>query len=686
MALKLDKIIYYLIFVFFILITTLPLIYSLDFYFPYVTPRSFAFRFLVEFQIILFLILTLKDKTYLPQMNLASFSVFFAMIVLLIANFLGENPSKSFWGNFERMDGFNGFIHLSCLFLIAQSILKTKKQWAIITHVSILIALIVSLLGVRELISEPSAFISSTLGNASYLAIYIVFHIFITSLFFFSSKNTIHKSLYAFVILFFVFIVYNTGSRGCFLALFIGLIISTIFTRDFKIIKKFIVPFMLFIAFSMSFIWLFKDYAFVKNNSTYVRIIDFNSATSTRSKLWSIAYEGIKERPLLGWGQENFELVFDKYYKTSLGDAEDWFDRVHNSFLDWTISGGLFGGLAYILLFALPLYLVWKSNENKMSKSIILGMIGAYLVYSTFMFDHLTSQLFYFFTLAYISTFAGSNQKNVSQLGSQLTVILFALFLSYTAIFINFPAYKSAKVLGQLLYTNDLENKNSLDEVIHLSAESSFGKREIIEQTMSLAYSMPTEKRLEFLEKIRPEISAHKIFRFSFLNISLVDEVEKVQEHFEIALKYSPGRQITYYALIKFYLRIKNYQSALHYSHLAYQLNPEIYRSKIIHALCLIFNNKVKESDEVIKDVPFDLYANNSLFVTAYTLIHRQDKIVTHLKKMIQIYPHRIEIYTQLGMLLSEMGLEEEAQQVFKESQKVTQEQLLKDMGKKVAE
>jgi len=43
-----------------------------------------------------------------------------------------------------------------------------------------------------------------------------------------------------------------------------------------------------------------------------------------------MAWEGVKEKPLLGWGQENFNLVFNKYYEPSLYGQEVWFDRVHN--------------------------------------------------------------------------------------------------------------------------------------------------------------------------------------------------------------------------------------------------------------------------------------------------------------------------------------------------------------------
>jgi hypothetical protein len=52
-----------------------------------------------------------------------------------------------------------------------------------------------------------------------------------------------------------------------------------------------------------------------------------------------MALKGIAERPVLGWGQENFNYVFNKYYNPQMFGQEEWFDRTHNVVLDWLIAG-----------------------------------------------------------------------------------------------------------------------------------------------------------------------------------------------------------------------------------------------------------------------------------------------------------------------------------------------------------
>ena len=68
--------------------------------------------------------------------------------------------------------------------------------------------------------------------------------------------------------------------------------------------------------------------------------------TTVQTRLLSISTgrEGFLERPVLGWGPENYNLVFDKYYNPKLYPAENWFDHAHNIFLilqQPQASGGL---------------------------------------------------------------------------------------------------------------------------------------------------------------------------------------------------------------------------------------------------------------------------------------------------------------------------------------------------------
>lgn len=77
-------------------------------------------------------------------------------------------------------------------------------------------------------------------------------------------------------------------------------------------------------------------------------------STAARIMIWEAGFEAFKDRPLLGWGPENFRLAFDQHFDNRLyldeNIGEIWFDRAHNIFIDTLVSVGLLGTLFHALL------------------------------------------------------------------------------------------------------------------------------------------------------------------------------------------------------------------------------------------------------------------------------------------------------------------------------------------------
>ena len=80
-----------------------------------------------------------------------------------------------------------------------------------------------------------------------------------------------------------------------------------------------------------------------------------------------MAIKGFKEKPILGWGQEGFNYVFNKYYDPALYPYEPWYDRAHNAFLDWLMAGGLPAFLLYLALFVTAIVALWRSSLSNVA-------------------------------------------------------------------------------------------------------------------------------------------------------------------------------------------------------------------------------------------------------------------------------------------------------------------------------
>ena len=80
--------------------------------------------------------------------------------------------------------------------------------------------------------------------------------------------------------------------------------------------------------------------------------------------VWKMAWNGFLERPILGWGLENFNVTFGKHFDSKLYlreyGGEIWFDRAHNIVLDTLINSGIVGLISYLSIFCTSIFLLLK--------------------------------------------------------------------------------------------------------------------------------------------------------------------------------------------------------------------------------------------------------------------------------------------------------------------------------------
>ncbi len=84
-------------------------------------------------------------------------------------------------------------------------------------------------------------------------------------------------------------------------------------------------------------------------------------STQTRLITWKLSWKAFKEKPLFGWGPENFLIAYEKYYDPNYAIyGETWMDRAHNKIFDLLAMQGIFGLLIYLGIFASAFYLLFE--------------------------------------------------------------------------------------------------------------------------------------------------------------------------------------------------------------------------------------------------------------------------------------------------------------------------------------
>ncbi len=609
-------------------------------FFPFITGKNFAFRIIVEVITVLWFILALRDKSVLPKSSKLLWAFVAFVGVIFVSDIFSPNAFKSFWSNYERMEGWVTLAHLFALFVVTSSVM-TRKVWEWFFRLSVGVSLLVAGYGMAQLagvadIHQGGVRLDATLGNATYLAIYMVFHIFLNLLLLsWSEKGSIWRWVYWFAIATEAVILYNTATRGAILGLIGGLfltgILVAIFEKKNPFLRKVAVGVVLALVLLVGIFTLFKSSDFVRNSPVMTRFSELSfsdKTTDSRFAIWGMAWEGFKERPILGWGQESFNYVFNKYYEPRMYAQEQWFDRTHNVFFDWLIAGGILGIISYLSLFVLALYYLLRkgSHFSSLEKSLLLGLFSAYFFHNLTVFDNITSYMMFVFVLAYIhSTVGGVNEKlahSVSKIDSgtknrvliPLSCVL-AVFVIYS---VNVPAMLAASNLIYALSANKSGPQANVKYFKQAIGYDSFGRAEISEQLSQASSQAATMQNVDLKIKQElfdlaqgelakqldraPEDARYYLFAGSLA--SSYGDSDNAIKYLQKARELSPKKQTLLFSLGSTYLGKGDFESGVKIMKEAFELDKSFKEARVMYGIALLYAKNKSEALEVLKELP----------------------------------------------------------------------------------
>ena len=293
------------------------------------------------------------------------------------------------------------------------------------------------------------------IGNANFLAHYLVLSFFLVLfLVYFDQK---FKFFYLALAILIIPVILFTQSRGAFVAMVIvlvllfGVYIIKIWRTSHKkaLLTAFLFLFCILVAGQ-----------FLSQRFTHYSFQD--TTTETRLVAWQAAWHGFMEKPIFGWGKNNFQLVFNKYLDTKIYKGQGtpmWFDKAHNQYLDYLVEGGLLGFGFYALFLIWP-FIYFKKIQQKYGMQfscLLFGGLLANLIFLVFNFDTIASYPLYFIYLALIY-FLSSEHKNSTKDLQKKSVILFCLGLCLSLIvacFIFWPQVKGNMLLKEIYLSQD---------------------------------------------------------------------------------------------------------------------------------------------------------------------------------------------------------------------------------------
>ena len=724
-----------------------PLIMSAKFFFPFVGPKSLYFMGLVEIIFFAWLILIIYSPQYRPRLNSLTIALILFLVVLVLSSFFGENLSYSFWSKPERMTGLLMWFHLFAFFLVASSTFRKKEDWLKIFAVSIFVGVILTL--ITFVSDNPVMRGGATIGNDSFLGTYLIFALFLASYLIFTFQGlqpSRHPPSPGF-----------TGAAGplriysgiCFLIIFLGLFLSGARAAKLSFLVGLVLLFFLWLIFcqrgnlrrlgltllalyvisALSFTFLaFQSESFVRKEIIEKTV---GETFGGRFVVWEGAWKGFLEKPLLGWGPENFDLSFFRHYDPCFGTprcgGDIWYDRAHNIIFDTLVSIGLLGMLTYIGIFLSVFYLLWTPTHPPPNKEkfdfwlsgIFTVLLISYFVQNLTVFDMVSSYLMFFLVLGFVASLTIPKevpvpQKTISPNPWFLGLILFLFIFSFFYFIIQplktdyyvIAALRSSPASEERLnfYKKTLETsplgKYQIREFFG-QATLEFAQSEKIKEVSAENFKKEIDFVIEELEKstkesaldLRSHLKLGQLYNVyaALLDPTKISEAERVLEK---AIEVSPTNQQVYYVFAQTRFLQGKEEEALEFLEKAKDLEPGFFSSRwyLLRGYRLTGKYELALSElRELESLGYDWKANPETLKEGIEILKEigesLEVLIPLYKRGIELNPQDIYLWEDLVNAYINTGQREKAKEAVEKLLEIKPEfapqvkQLLKELG-----
>lgn len=412
-------------------------------FFPFIVGKSLYSRTLIEILVGLSVVLILRYPSYRPKWSWLLTIMVMYIAIILLASAMGVSPQRSIWSTYERMSGWVDITHWYLYAGILICCHRTLKDWKKLFNFNLSVSLIMGLLGLTQYYGlgflpylQEGGRIEITLGNPTYVGAYMMVNILVGIGLLIQSyypngnlepvsnntrsarrrnrtgktensgttNNLLYIRMFWIASIFIgLYTLFLSGTRGAFLGLLAGLIVFSLGyikwgNKDF-VLKV--------VRISIACIVILGVVALIINRNGLVggvrggdnvvsRVVStgINDASfQGRISSLTLGLKGFTQKPLMGWGPENFTVAYDRYLTPEIAaQSTSSFDQAHNKIVEELTTKGIVGLVFYLGIWVGALYILFNNFKNQNNRyrifSLLVGsaLIG-YFVQNLFLFD-----------------------------------------------------------------------------------------------------------------------------------------------------------------------------------------------------------------------------------------------------------------------------------------------------------
>ncbi len=416
-----------------VLLLLTPFVITPQTIFPFVVGKALYARVIIELIFGLWVLLAVSRPAYRPPRSRLLILFGLVLGVSAIAACSGVSVQRSFWSTYERMQGVVDLAHWLAFAIVLTSVVRTTKAWDILLNLNLGLSLMMALLAVAQsyyfpdarLLSwdPPTTRVAATLGNPIYLCAYLMVNIVIALGFLARSFVPVaapspspasgrkrarrrrrkqppapvmksHRRLLWAQRLFWggavvieLWALGLAGSRGVWAGLVAALgclAVMGLFLGRTQTVRFAAVGLMGLCGTALVLLLavFFRPGILMPDPSLsnpFLRHLTSSGTMRTRLAAWEAGLRGFADRPILGWGPENYIVVFGRQV-SGVGGHSKVHDSAHNRLVEEMATKGLLGLLSYLSVWGLTFSAVLRAARGMDPRERMLTLcVGAAL-------------------------------------------------------------------------------------------------------------------------------------------------------------------------------------------------------------------------------------------------------------------------------------------------------------------
>ena len=427
-----------------VLLLLLPLVITPTMY-PAMVGKALYARGLIEIITALWVVGLLWKIAPRPPRSWVLLAFAAYVIIAMVSAIWGVSFTRSIWSTYARMMGVWDLFHWFLIVVVATAVIGSPREWRTFINCNLAIALLLCMLALAQAYGLSVCRVSATLGHPSYLAAILVVTtilavgLLIQSFLRSEGKGTAVPSapsslgqepvlgpvkernlvawriFWAAVAFLGIWVLLLTGTRGALLGLVGGAVImpvALVIWGNRRALRPILLALGVILSavvvlFAVDWTVGLRIGANCEQDvvpAKLARTSTEEGSVARRLKAAEAGLHAFKDRPLLGWGPENFEPAFERFvdpsffkYKSESFDQTNnfkhaviAFDDPHNKVLGELATKGALGALAYLVLWGAMVWAVLRRRRPPRDEVLayaVLGALTGFFIQNLFLFD-----------------------------------------------------------------------------------------------------------------------------------------------------------------------------------------------------------------------------------------------------------------------------------------------------------